>query len=109
MARPGDSRLHGESLAGQPVRHIASGLRTDGQGDVSLEGADMYETCVGPATAGGLGLVWHIIAKNTRTTLCGHPLAHTHPPGPVAANTPVELHCAPCMAVFRSMMQAGPQ
>lgn len=77
--------------------------------DVNLEGMDMYETCIGPSASGGLELVWHIVAKNARTTLCGYPLPRSHPLDPASAKETIELHCTPCMTAFRSVMEAGPQ
>lgn len=69
----------------------------------------MYETCVGPATAGGLGLVWHIIAKSTRTTLCEHPLAHTPHPAPQPRTHRWNSIAHRVWPPFRCVMQARPQ
>lgn len=59
----------------------------------------MYEMQVGEA-ATGPGLVWHVVARDRRATLCGRPLQ----PG---GNAETDHHCVPCMTAFQDVMREG--
>lgn len=61
----------------------------------------MYEMCVGPQ-AGSSDLVWHVVARHTRSSLCGVELSAA---GPGPADT--DRHCASCMTHFQQLLDAG--
>ncbi|MET9364495.1 hypothetical protein ABZX93_26750 [Streptomyces sp. NPDC006632] len=57
----------------------------------------MYEMHVGAAVTGA-HQVWHVVAHNQRTTLCGQPFEP-------AENKETDHHCLPCMTVFQRLVQ----
>ncbi|MCN9242148.1 hypothetical protein NGF19_15345 [Streptomyces sp. RY43-2] len=59
----------------------------------------MYEMCVGPDGAGET-LVWHVMAKQATTTLCGRQLDEQIE----ASGAERAEHCTPCMASFAKLM-----
>ncbi|MDT0466224.1 hypothetical protein [Streptomyces gibsoniae] len=63
----------------------------------------MYEMCAGPEKPGGV-LVWHVMVKQTTTTLCGQRLVETVD----AAGAQQAGHCTACMASFAKLMTAPP-
>ncbi|MEW2296321.1 hypothetical protein ABZ719_27120 [Streptomyces sp. NPDC006743] len=63
----------------------------------------MYEMCAGAEKAGG-ALVWHVMAKNTVTTLCGQRLGRRVD----GASAQRAGHCSTCMALFGKLMTAPP-
>lgn len=63
----------------------------------------MYEMCAGAEEPGGAP-VWHVMAKNTVTTLCGRRLGRRVD----GANAQRAGHCSSCMALFGKLMTAPP-
>ena len=62
----------------------------------------MHEMCAGPENSGGV-LVWHVMAKQATTTLCGQELVQR-----VAAHNAQHAgHCSSCMASFARFMSAA--
>jgi len=59
----------------------------------------MYEMCVGPDGPGET-LVWHVMAKQASTTLCGRPLSERVE----ASGAERAEHCSLCMASFAKLM-----
>ncbi|GAA3039097.1 hypothetical protein GCM10010448_21900 [Streptomyces glomeratus] len=64
----------------------------------------MYEMCAGPERPGGV-LVWHVMVKQSTTTLCGQRLVETVD----AAGAQRAGHCSACMASFAKLMTAPPE
>ncbi|QKW26091.1 hypothetical protein HUT11_08265 [Streptomyces seoulensis] len=63
----------------------------------------MYEMCAGVEKPGD-ALVWHVMAKNTATTLCGQRLGQRVD----GASAQRAGHCSTCMAQFGKLMTAPP-
>ena len=64
----------------------------------------MYEMCAGPEKPGGT-LVWHVMAKQATTTLCGQRLVQRAE----ASLAQRAAHCSACMASFAKLMTATPR
>ncbi|MFB9388420.1 hypothetical protein ACFPM3_06105 [Streptomyces coeruleoprunus] len=56
----------------------------------------MYEMHIGTA-ATGTGLVWHVVAHDRASALCGQPLHEEE------AET--DRHCLHCMTMFQELMR----
>ncbi|MEX0167587.1 hypothetical protein [Streptomyces sp. LMG1-1-1.1] len=57
----------------------------------------MYEMHIAPDCSSGL-LVWHVIAKEAVSSLCGQPVDRG------ADGTRTDRHCLPCMRSFQDLM-----
>ncbi|WP_326778275.1 hypothetical protein [Streptomyces sp. NBC_01445] len=62
----------------------------------------MHEMWVGVDAAGG-GLVWHVLAADTATTLCGQRKQREG----VAGHDSTDRHCLECMTAFQDIFQAS--
>ncbi|MEU6096931.1 hypothetical protein [Streptomyces sp. NPDC047079] len=64
----------------------------------------MYEMCAGPEKPGGV-LVWHVMVKQSTTTLCGQRLVEAVD----ATGAQHAGHCPACMTSFAKLMTAPPE
>lgn len=62
----------------------------------------MHEMWVGADAAGG-GLVWHVVAADTATTLCGQRRQSEGDAG----HDSTDRHCLECMAALQDVLQAS--